>query len=159
MTDEQLAKLVERQDGVETMVSFASITLAYDGAGHEVNEFVIGDAEVALDYTLPVGAIRRRVVNADAERADEVVSVVALKLAAVGEDRFGQMTARPHLAGDLDTVPGAERDLVFCDIIERKHGAQPTRTFKRHGDASDEAAKDVEANIDHWTAYDASAVK
>jgi hypothetical protein len=67
MTDEQLAKLVERQDGVETMVGFISIAPAYDGAGHEVNEFVIGDAEVALDYTLPVGAIRRRVVNVDAE--------------------------------------------------------------------------------------------
>src|SRR5262249_26877754 len=123
MIDEQLAKLVERQDGVETVVGFTSITLAYDGAGHEVNEFVIGDAEVAFDDALPVGAIRRRVVNADAERADEVVSIVALKLAAVGEDRFGQMSARPHLAGDLDPVPGAERDLVFCDIIERKHGA------------------------------------
>src|SRR5262249_11136730 len=159
VADQQLPKLIESEDGVKPIIGFAALAWARNGSRHEVNELLVGDAKPALDDAFQIGAVRGCVLHPDAEAIGKAIGGVALKLSTVGKDRFRKMMTWPCAFGNLDAVSGAEGDLILNDVVEREHGAKPTGTFQRDGDAGDHAAEDIDASVDHRATDDAAAVE
>lgn len=92
VADQQLPKLIESEDGVESIIGFAALAWARNGSGHEVNKLLVGDAKPALDDAFQIGAVRWCVMRPDAERMGKAVGGVALELSTVGT--AGSLQAR-----------------------------------------------------------------
>src|SRR5215213_64857 len=149
MGDNQSFKFMKSVSCIKSIISVASFFFLDYSAGTKLDKFFRCNAEMSLNYTLPIGSIRCSILNNNPEIIDETFNVISFKFGSVCQNNFGKSIAFPLIRLNSNSVLGTIGDFIFNYIVECEHRSVPAWSFKQNRYTYNHAAENINHYIDN----------
>ena len=120
---------------------------------------MVGQVKVQFHRPLEVGPVGRSVGQLDPDRIDQVTGLGTFALAAVIQEKLGQVMAGPFFSRDRDPILLAQRNLLPGGVLDSQDFSNPTGLFQGDGKAHDQQAEQVLDKVEGRLAQDMTAVQ